>query len=182
MSIGNNRHDSIYFYINCIFAVHTQVLLCMPIGFYTYRKRFIEGEDFFSIPYSEFSTKFVLNSSKGGNPNVSVILVTKSGYLMLVKSFTDDLAWDVQRQLVNNYFNSHQIAIAAYSFPVAPAALESATNAGRLLERIMKSEGAEPFQIAMAVRSIFHQAGINIPSYVVKIPTYEQLSFDVSVK
>jgi hypothetical protein len=31
-------------------------------------------------------------------------VVTESGYLMLVKSFTDDLAWDVQRQLVNTYF------------------------------------------------------------------------------
>lgn len=33
-----------------------------------------------------------------------VTLLTESGYLMLVKSFTDDLAWDVQRQLVNSYF------------------------------------------------------------------------------
>lgn len=33
-----------------------------------------------------------------------VTLITESGYLMLVKSFTDDLAWDVQRQLVNSYF------------------------------------------------------------------------------
>ena len=33
-----------------------------------------------------------------------ITLITESGYLMLVKSFTDDLAWDVQRQLVNSYF------------------------------------------------------------------------------
>lgn len=36
-------------------------------------------------------------------PN-SLILITESGYLMLVKSFTDDLAWKVQRELVNSYF------------------------------------------------------------------------------
>ncbi len=30
--------------------------------------------------------------------------LTETGYLMLVKSFTDDLAWSVQRELVNNYF------------------------------------------------------------------------------
>lgn len=36
-------------------------------------------------------------------PN-GLILMTEAGYLMLVKSFTDDLAWSVQRQLVNGYF------------------------------------------------------------------------------
>lgn len=35
-----------------------------------------------------------------------ITLITESGYLMLVKSFTDDLAWDVQRQLVNSYFRN----------------------------------------------------------------------------
>lgn len=35
---------------------------------------------------------------------MDIILVTESGYLMLAKSFTDDLAWKVQRELVNNYF------------------------------------------------------------------------------
>lgn len=33
-----------------------------------------------------------------------ITLITESGYLMLVKSFTDDLAWKVQRELVNFYF------------------------------------------------------------------------------
>ena len=36
--------------------------------------------------------------------NRGTTLMTEQGYLMLVKSFTDDLAWKVQRQLVNNYF------------------------------------------------------------------------------
>lgn len=63
-----------------------------------------------------------------------------------------------------------------YQYPVSPAAIESATNAGRLFERIMKSEGIEPYEIAMTVRSIFIQAGVDIPDYVVKVPAYEQLS------
>lgn len=32
------------------------------------------------------------------------MLITETGYLMLVKSFTDDLAWKVQRELVDSYF------------------------------------------------------------------------------
>lgn len=40
----------------------------------------------------------------------------------------------------------------------------------------MKSEGIPPHEIAMAVRDIFLQAGINVPDYVVRIPAYEQLA------
>jgi hypothetical protein len=36
----------------------------------------------------------------------SGIVLVESGYLMLVKSFTDDLAWQVQRELVNSYFRT----------------------------------------------------------------------------
>lgn len=38
------------------------------------------------------------------NDYMDKTLITESGYLMLVKSFTDDLAWDVQRQLMKSYF------------------------------------------------------------------------------
>ena len=37
-------------------------------------------------------------------------LFTESGYLMLVKSLTDDLSWAVQRELVNGYFKVQEIA------------------------------------------------------------------------
>lgn len=61
-------------------------------------------------------------------------------------------------------------------YPVSAASIESATNAGRLFERIMKSEGIPPYEIAMAVRDIFLQAGINVPDYVIRIPAFEQLA------
>lgn len=37
-------------------------------------------------------------------PPKGITLLTETGYLMLVKSFTDDIAWNVQRELVNSYF------------------------------------------------------------------------------
>lgn len=67
------------------------------------RQRFVNAVDFFKISQKELPTNFVDNS-KGGNPNIQVTLITESGYLMLVKSFTDDLAWRVQRELVDSYF------------------------------------------------------------------------------
>lgn len=62
------------------------------------KAHFIEGVDYFNAQMSEKRTLgFEI-------PNRGLTLITESGYLMLVKSFTDDLAWDVQRQLVNSYF------------------------------------------------------------------------------
>lgn len=41
-----------------------------------------------------------------GNPSLITYLLTESGYLMIVKTFSDDLSWQVQRQLVNAYFKA----------------------------------------------------------------------------
>lgn len=79
------------------------------------QKHFIKGQDYFEASRKELSTKFVPNSNRRGNPNIQVILLTEMGYLMLVKSFTDDLAWTVQRALVQNYFRAEIPA------PVLPA-------------------------------------------------------------
>ena len=38
-----------------------------------------------------------------GGGQTKIILLTENGYLLLVKSFTDDLAWRVQRSLANAY-------------------------------------------------------------------------------
>lgn len=61
------------------------------------KKHFVEGEDFYKIQPSEIRTVGITS------PNGGTVL-TESGYLMLAKSLTDDLAWKVQRELVNNYF------------------------------------------------------------------------------
>ena len=66
------------------------------------KKHFIEGEDYFRRISSEAKAEFNIIAPNG------LTLITESGYLMLVKSFTDDLAWEVQRQLVKNYFRKPQ--------------------------------------------------------------------------
>ena len=71
-------------------------------NFRTNKKHFIENVDFYYINVNKCKNdeirRFGIDSPRGG------YLFTESGYLMLVKSFTDDLAWKVQRQLVNSYF------------------------------------------------------------------------------
>ena len=88
------------------------------------RKYFIEGEDFFEATYEEWTqlfggTNFVPpkaigsdnlsppKSEKGGHRG-SMILLTLTGYMMLVKSLNDDKAWQIHRALVNAYFAKKQ--------------------------------------------------------------------------
>jgi len=90
-------------------------------NFYKNRKHFVKEEDFFEVPYEEYSqlfdsTKFVESKandgtnfvpSKGGS-RVPMIFLTETGYLMLVKSLTDDKAWAIHRDMVKVYFNKKQ--------------------------------------------------------------------------
>lgn len=65
------------------------------------KEHFIEGEDFYKIQPNEIRTVGI-KSNNGG------LVLTESGYLMLAKSFTDKVAWDVQRTLVKAYFRVKQ--------------------------------------------------------------------------
>lgn len=76
--------------------------------------KFIINEDYVVINQNDVRTKFV--QTYGFDKKApSGILITESGYLMLVKSFTDDLAWKVQRALVKTYFKAREIANAENS-------------------------------------------------------------------
>ena len=87
--------------------------------------------------------------------------------------------WVYDEVLPSIHDNGTYCINTTYKSPIPPSTLESATNAGRLFERIMRNEGAPPYEIAMAVRDIFLQAGINVPDYVVRIPSYEQLAMTI---
>lgn len=61
------------------------------------KKRYIQEEDYFVRNSDEAKDELGIIAPNG---------VTESGYLMLVKSLNDDLAWDVQRMLVKSYFRN----------------------------------------------------------------------------
>jgi hypothetical protein len=80
-------------------SVHNTKVEFISRNFQRNKKHFIEGIDYFRMQGKEAHDKLSLPS------NVTQINVfTESGYLMLVKSLTDDLSWQVQRELVNGYF------------------------------------------------------------------------------
>ena len=76
-------------------------------NYITNKKHFNENEDYFMVtrptiladlPEGVFS-KFAPQG----------LLFTESGYMKLVKSFTDDYSWDIQKTLVNTYFAARQL-------------------------------------------------------------------------
>ena len=82
------------------------------------KDKFILNEDYFILKIKEFSERFkTIQSSESQSviqdfiPNnvKEIPLFTESGYLMLVKTFTDDLSWDIQRQLVKGYFKLKEL-------------------------------------------------------------------------
>lgn len=80
------------------------------------KKKFVTGADYFLVHLTDSEIK----GRFGVSDRAHVVLAfTLSGYLMLVKSFTDDLAWKIQRELVNTYFKYTQTAVAPVpvSFP-----------------------------------------------------------------
>lgn len=147
-------------------------------------KRFKKGIHYYLLEGQELREfKNCLTDSQLVAKNTrQLYLWTKRGASRHCKILDTEKSWDQFDCLEENYFNPHPVPTITYQYPVTPAALESATNAGRLFERIMRNEGIPPHEIAMVVRQLFQQAGIHVPEYAVKIPAYEQLSLDIVTK
>jgi len=81
------------------------------------RERFIEGKHFLKICASDFRAQ-----KPGAISNKShedVILLTQRRYLLLVKSFTDELSWQVQDMLVDGYFKRFRPATLSVTQRIA---------------------------------------------------------------
>lgn len=79
-------------------------------AFNEHRARFTDTDDFLELTADEIRTQSLGHVFPPRTPKG--IVLTESGYLMLVKSFTDDLAWKVQRDLVNGYFRQKMNIVA----------------------------------------------------------------------
>lgn len=81
-----------------------------PLGtarkrFYDNQEKFVEYSDYFFVKPKDVQTSEFRTSEIN---NLGTYLITEQGYLMLVKSFMDELAWKVQRQLVSCYFRQQE--------------------------------------------------------------------------
>lgn len=126
------------------------------------KKHMLEGEDFFKAKCSEVRPFFGQTLPNGFNPRANIVLLTESGYLMLVKSFTDDLAWKVQRQLVKSYFTVKKIK---EDKPSHKEKLPSVNQMVKNIKGALHDAGVDSKYIAAEVVRIYSDNG-----YPVKVP------------
>lgn len=134
------------------------------------KAHFIEGVDFFTVKQPSEIRTLGITRPQGGVPD-KVTIVTESGYLMLVKSFTDDLAWDVQRQLVNTYFRVTKPEKPQPNPEIAQtrAAAMMLNAKSRIATQMMKlwtAAGVEPQYQALAMNDYYE--GLSIPRIAFK--------------
>ena len=64
----------------------------------------IENVDYYLISKEKISESQIVIQNKVTNNVKNISIFTESGYLMLVKSFNDEMSWKIQRILINSYF------------------------------------------------------------------------------
>ena len=101
-----------------ICAVHECERKRLTKHFERKRKHFLKDVDYYELTRKELNDLTSPNSKIIGNPMIKAYLFTESGYLMIVKCLDDDLAWKVQRQLVNSYFKVKQETPERKTYPL----------------------------------------------------------------
>ena len=156
------------------------------------KKRFIEGTDYFMLKQGEDSKVHEMDFCNIAIPTRGITVLTETGYLMIVKTFTDDLSWSVQRQLVNNYFEKRVMQnvveetpkVEKYELKVAINPDWYERNRGRLY-RICEREGitykklyhkilkevGEYYDLEEASIIFYNEVG-HYPNYAIDIVSY----------
>lgn len=126
------------------------------------RQRFVSGVDFFKVTQPSEIRTLGITRPQGGIPN-EIILVTETGYLMLVKSFNDDLAWKVQRELVDSYFRVRAEPIET-DVPAAVIATDKLIRCAEIMAGCL--EGNRPYVLNILkniVPNIEEQKELGVP-------------------
>lgn len=73
------------------------------------KSRLILNEDYYLIPKEKLAESKILIQEFIPNNVKEIPLFTEQGYLMLTKTFNDNLSWEVQRLLVKSYFTLKEV-------------------------------------------------------------------------
>lgn len=124
------------------------------------RKHFVSGVDFFRVNQASEIRTLGIKRPQGGTPN-EVYLITETGYLMLVKSFTDDLAWKVQRELVDSYFRAREMG---QDVKITETIREENPEIYLEAARIMASVPDSQPYVINCLRHVVSDIDINVPA------------------
>jgi hypothetical protein len=110
-------------------------------NFREHRDKFEEGKHYFHINYQELKSLDEFRRAGIDANSQGITVLTDRGYSMLVKSFNDEFAWEVQDQLVDSYFEKKKpMSTAEFLFEQAKLILEHDTKIKRLEQRQSTSE------------------------------------------
>lgn len=114
------------------------------------RGRFVEADDFITLTQPNEIRSLGFTRPQGGTP-ASVTLITRRGYLKLVKPLGDDRAWEVQGEMIDRYFMVESVAnhLVRLSKP-APAMLREARLQHKMFMGILKDCGIKGQQAAIS--------------------------------
>lgn len=137
-------------------------------------KYLIDGEDYFLIEkQSEFASTLSCSgdlSQKVINASKDIPIFTESGYLMMTKPMTDEISWQVQRQLVNCYFKVKEVHKAPEHEPKELRSLADVNKTIELLTGAYKSMGVSDADVLKTVKALIESTGLNIPNvYLPKV-------------
>jgi len=130
-------------------------------------KYLAEREEYFLIDKQD---DFALNliASKDIDYHVTnavknIPVFTESGYLMLSKPMTGDLAWKVQRELVKNYFAMKEVRQQIQQIQKPTMSPELAADQARFIVELAKTAGVSTESQMLCVKYLYKQAGMEIP-------------------
>lgn len=109
-------HDEPVVTLDQIDRVHERASGTARRNYNANKKRFVAGVDYFEPGSYEIRTM----SKNGVFPQGTTrgTLITRKGYLKLVKSLNDDVAWEVFDEMIDRYFMVEAIKLQT-SFPIA---------------------------------------------------------------
>ncbi|MBD2816797.1 ORF6N domain-containing protein [Xenorhabdus sp. Flor] len=98
--------------------------------------RFVQGVDYQVLSQDDIRTDLPDGLFSKFAP--SGIVLFESGYLMLTKPFNDDVAWQVQRELVSSYFRKPQTALSEMEMiaAIASHAAQQQRQISRIDEKV----------------------------------------------
>jgi hypothetical protein len=159
--------------------VHQTSVTNLRSNFSNNKKHFKRNIDYFII----VGKSPVKNLGIGLN-TTRVNVFTESGYLMLVKSLTDDLSWRIQRELVNRYFKVKQTLKLTGVVPLQNVIRLLSPQLQKLLSyridhKLTQSEAGKLMGISQdkvsRIEQRLQQVGIYVPTQIGKRPSYKNI-------
>ena len=133
-----------------ISKIHKREVREVNQNFKNLRSKMIEGEDYHIVYKAKLSESKILIQDYIPNNVKEIMLFTESGYLFLTKSFNDDFSWEIQRELIKNYFNLKKLRNAIASGEIEITIKDPKALKKDLMFDVMEAETKEESMAALA--------------------------------